>query len=180
MKEALVARAYAQSIYQLGEEQNIAVTDEMTKLTEVINENNNLETVMFLDVFTIEEKQAVMNDVLAKLGLSSLVKNVINFLMEEKRIGILPLIFKEMVVLDDHKKGFMRGVIEGREDKVDEAFEKKIHSFLKDKLKSEPILTYKKSDRVTAGYRVTVEDLQLDATLDNQLDKLKSEILNSQ
>ena len=179
MKEALVARAYAQSIYQLGEEQNVDVTAEMTKLTEVINENNDLETVMFLDVFTIEEKQAVMNDVLSKLGLSKLVNNVISFLMEEKRLNILPLIFKEMVVLDDHKKGFMRGVIEGREEQMDKAFEEKIFAFLKNKLGTEPVLTYKKNNNVTAGYRVTVEDLQLDATLDNQLKQLKSEILNS-
>ncbi len=179
MKEAIVARAYAQSIYQLGEEQNIAITDELTKLTEVINENNDLETVLFLDVFNIEEKQAVMKDILEKMNLSGLLKNVISFLMEEKRIGILPLIFKEMVVLDDHKKGFMRGIIEGREDQVDPNFEKKIHSFLKEKLGKEPVLKYSKNENVTAGFRVTVEDLQLDATLDNQLNKLKSEILNS-
>jgi F-type H+-transporting ATPase subunit delta len=179
MKEAMVARAYAKSIYQLGEEQKIDVTDELTKLTVIINENNNLETVMFLDVFTIEEKQAVMNEVLKRLELSSLVRNVINFLMDEKRINILPLIFKELVVLDDHNKGFMRGVIEGREDTLDKDFGTKIHSFLKEKLGTDPILTYKKNEKLTAGFRVTVEDLQLDATLDNQLNKLKSEILNS-
>lgn len=179
MKESIVARAYAQSIYQLGEENNIKVTDELTKLTETINESNDLETVLFLDVFTIEEKQSVMNAVMDKLQLSKLVKNVISFLIQEKRIGIMPLIFKEVVVIDDHKKGFMRGTIEGREDSVDEAFEKKIYSFLKEKLGTEPILTYKKNEKVTAGYRVTVEDLQLDATIDNQLNKLKSEILNS-
>lgn len=179
MKEANVARAYAQSIYTLGEEQGVAITDELTKLTEVINENNDLETVLFLDVFSIEEKQAVMTDVLAKLNLSALLKNVINFLMEEKRLGILPLIFKEMVVLDDQKKGFLRGVIEGREDQVDPEVEKKIFAFLKEKLGKEPVLNYEKNEKVTAGFRVTVEDLQLDATLDNQLNKLKSEILNS-
>lgn len=179
MKEAIVARAYAQSIYQLGEESNIAITDELTKLTEVINENNDLETVLFLDVFTPEEKGAVLNDVLGRMNVSSLLKNAISFLMAEKRIGLLPLIFKEMVVLDDHKKGFMRGVIEGREDQIDPEFEKKIHAFLKEKLGTSPKLTYQKNEKVTAGFRVTVEDLQLDATIDNQLNKLKSEILNS-
>ena len=179
MKEAIVAKAYAQSIYQLGEEQNVAITDELTKLTEVINESNDLETVLFLDVFTPEEKQVVMNDVLAKLNLSKLLGNVVSFLMEEKRLGIFPLIFKEMVVIDDDKKGFMRGTIEGRGDSVDPEFEKKIHTFLKEKLGKEPTLSYKKNENVTAGFRVTVEDLQLDATLDNQLNKLKSEILNS-
>jgi len=179
MKEAIVAKAYAKSIYQLGEEGNVAITDEFTKLTEVINENNDLETVLFLDVFSIEEKTAVLNDVLNKLNVSALLKNAISFLMQEKRLHIMPLIFKEMVVIDDHKKGFLRGTIEGMGDTIDPEFETKIKSFLKDKLGKEPTLTYKKNDKVTAGFRVTVDDLQLDATVDNQLNQLKSEILNS-
>lgn len=179
MKEAVVARAYAKSIYDLGEEQKVDVTGELTKLTEVINENNNLETVMFLDVFTIEEKQAVINDVLAKLGLNQLVKNTIDFLMQEQRIGLLPLIYKEIVVIDDHKKGFIRGVIEGREDETNSEVTEQIVAYLTEKVGVKPVLTYKKNENLTAGYRVTVENLQLDATIDNQLNKLKSEILNS-
>ena len=179
MKESIVARAYAKSIYALGEEQKVDVTAELTKLTEVINENNDLETVLFLDVFSYEEKEAVLKDVLAKLGTSSLVKDVIAFLMTEKRMGILPLIFKELVVIDDHKKGFIRGVIEGREDEASPEVTEKIVSYLSEKVGSKPVLTYKKNENLTAGYRVTVEDLQLDATIDNQLNKLKSEILNS-
>ncbi|MCR9203427.1 MAG: F0F1 ATP synthase subunit delta [Halobacteriovoraceae bacterium] len=179
MKEAVVAKAYAKSIYQLGEETNVAIADEFTKLTQVINENNDLETVLFLDVFTPEEKEAVLTDVLAKLNVSPLLKNSISFLMQEKRVGLMPMIYKNLIVLDDHKKGFMRGTIEGRGDEMDPEFEKKILSFLSQKLGTEPKLTYKKSTKVTAGYKVTVDDLQLDATVDNQLNKLKSEILNS-
>ncbi len=179
MKESIVARAYAKSIYALGEEQNVDVTGELTKLTEVINENNDLETVMFLDVFTIEEKEAVIGDVLSKLGTATLVKNVISFLMQEQRIGLLPIIFKELVVIDDHKKGFIRGVIEGREDEASSEVADKIVAYLTEKIGVKPVLTYKKNENLTAGYRVTVEDLQLDATIDNQFNKLKSEILNS-
>ena len=179
MKESIVAKAYASSIYKLGDELNIDVTKELTDLTILINENNNLETVMFLDVFTIEEKTAVINDVLSKMDASSLIKNIIGFLLQEKRLGILPLIFKEVTVLDDHKKGFLRGVIEGREEKIPEDIKAQLVSYLKTKVRSEPVLSYKQNEKLTAGYRVTVEDLQLDATLDNQLNKLKSEILNS-
>lgn len=179
MKESIVAKAYANSIYQLGEESNVDVTKELTDLTILINENNNLETVMFLDVFTIEEKTAVINDVLNKMKASSLIKNVIGFLLAEKRLGILPLIFKEVTVLDDHKKGFLRGVIEGREDEIPQGIKDQLIGYLKTKVGSEPVLSYKQNEKLTAGYRVTVEDLQLDATLDNQLNKLKSEILNS-
>ena len=179
MKESIVAQAYAKSIYALGEEQKIDVTEELTKLTEVINEKKDLETVLFLDVFSYEEKLSVLSAVLERLGTSSLVKNVISFLMSEKRIGLLPIIFKEVIVIDDHKKGFIRGVLEGREDTASPEMTEKMIAYLADKVGAKPILTYKKNENLTAGYRVTVEDLQLDATIDNQFNKLKSEILNS-
>jgi len=178
MKEQIVSKAYAQSIIELCEDQKVDVADELTKLTEVINKCNDLETLLFLDVFTAEEKTVVLNDVVSKLGLSSIVKNFLNFLIQEKRMGILPLIFKDVIVIDDHKKGFLRGVIEGSEDEVSTEFKDKMTAYLKEKLGTNAVLEYKKSEKLTAGYKVTVEDLQLDASLDNQLDKLKDSILN--
>ena len=64
MKDKNVAKAYAKAIYNLGKESNLDVAKELTTLTEVVNENNNLENVMFLDVFTAEEKIAVVNEVI--------------------------------------------------------------------------------------------------------------------
>ncbi len=179
MKEAIIAKAYATSIFDLGVENKIDVTAEFTKLTEVINSSNDLETVLFLDVFTIDEKQAVITDVLGKMNLSSLVKNSVLFLMQEQRIGLLPMVYKNLVVKDDHEKGFLRGVIEGSEDSITVDIENQLKGYLKGRLGAEAKLTYKKNEKITAGYRVTVDDLQLDATLDNQFDKLKNEILNS-
>ena len=178
MKEKNVAKAYAKAIFSLGKESNINTAQELTALTEVINASNDLENVMFLDVFTIEEKASVLNDVLAKLGLSQVVKSFINFLLQEKRIGILPLIFKEVIVMDDHEKGFMRGTIEGNADSIDTESLNKIKSFIKSQLGSEPELTYTKNEKITAGVRVTVEDYQIDASVDKQLNTLKESIIN--
>lgn len=178
MKEKNVAKAYAKAIYSLGKESNLDVAQELTALTEVINENNNLENVMFLDVFTPEEKTSVVNEVLAKLGTSQVVKSFINFLLLEKRIGLLPIIFKEVIVMDDHEKGFMRGTIEGSADSIDSESLAKIKSFIKNELGSEPELSYLKNEKITAGVRVTVEDYQIDASVDKQLNTLKESIIN--
>lgn len=179
MKEAIVSKAYAKSIYELGESSSNDITSELTTLTELINGNNNFEILLFSDVFTVEEKQGVIDAIFAKSSFTSLLKNVINFLLHEKRISLLPLIYKDIIVLDDHKKGFMRGFIEGSEDSVSSEVEKQLVDYLRSKLGFEPKLQYKKNDNITGGYRVTVEDLQLDATIDNQLNKLKQDILNS-
>lgn len=179
MKEQIIAKAYAQSIVELGVELKLDVVSDLTKLTEAINKSNDLETLLFLDVFTAEEKLSVLNEVMKKLGLSQMTVNFMQYLIQEQRIGLMPMIFKNVIVIDDHNKGFLRGTIEGSEESIPADVKEKLKVYLKNKLGREPILEYKKSANVTAGYRVTVEDLQLDASLENQLEKFKDSVLNS-
>ncbi len=176
MKEKDIAKAYARSVVELGEKANTNIADELTKLTEVINASNDLENVLFLDVFTIDEKEAVLKDVLGKLGVSSLTQNLVSFLCEEKRISLLPQIYKEVMVIDDHNKGFLRGTIEGSVDSINDSDKEKLKSFIEGKLGKKTELTYTQTSNVTAGYRVTVEDLQLDATVDNQLEQFRNSV----
>jgi F-type H+-transporting ATPase subunit delta len=179
VKEQIIAKAYAQSIVELSEELKLDLTSELTKLTETINKSNDLETLLFLDVFTTEEKTGVLEVVMNKLNVSQVTKNFMNFLIQEGRIGLMPMIFKNVVVIDDHKKGFLRGTIEGSETSIPEDVKNKLKAYLHHKLGKEAILEYIQSKNVTAGYKVTVEDLQLDASLENQLEKFKESVLNS-
>ena len=177
MKELAVAKVYAKSLLELGDEKKIDLATELIKLTEVINKANDLETVLFMDVFTMDEKKAVFADVATKLNLSAITTETIKFLIDEKRIGILPMIIKEVIVMDDERRGFIKGTIEGTGTQIDPAFKAKIESFIKGKLGREPHLEYVQNANLTAGYKVTVEDLQLDASLDNQLQQFKQSIL---
>src|SRR5690606_19329804 len=129
--------------------------------------------------FTLEEKSTVLNEIMKKLGLSAISSNFINFLLQEKRIQLFPLIFKEVIVIDDHKRGFLRGTVEGAEDAPNAAFVEKIKTYLQQKVGKDIQLSYTKNQEIAAGYRVTVEDLQLDATLENQLNQFKDTVLNA-
>jgi F-type H+-transporting ATPase subunit delta len=178
MKEQAVAKVYAKSIIELGDDKKIKIADELTNLTEVINNSNDLENLLFLDLFTLEEKKSVFAEVAKKLNLSEITTETIKYLIDEKRIGVLPLIIKEVIVMDDERKGFMKGTIEGSGTKIDAKFKEKIESFLKKKFNREPHLDYIQNQNISAGYKVTVEDLQLDASLDNQLEQFKQSILS--
>ncbi|MFP5457649.1 MAG: FoF1 ATP synthase subunit delta [Bacteriovoracia bacterium] len=178
MKQVIVAKAYALSLLQLAEEKKVLLVDEFTSLTEMINKANNLENILFLDVFTGDEKKAVFADVAKKAGFSELLVMCVNYLIEEKRIGLLPLIVKEMIVMDDERKGFIKGVIEGAEHQIDPKLIDQMKAFLKSRLGREPSLTYAQNANITAGYRVTVEDLQLDASLDHQLNQFKQSVIS--
>ena len=177
MKEQAVAKVYAKSLLELGDDKKINIADELTRLTEVINKSNELENVLFLDLFTRDEKKAVFADVAKKLNLSPITSETVKYLIDEKRIGVLPLIVKEVIVMDDERRGFLKGTIEGTDTKIDPAFKAKIESFLKNKLGREPHLDYVQNPNLSAGYKVTVEDLQLDASLDNQLEQFKQSVL---
>lgn len=178
MKELSVAKIYARSFLELGDDKKIKIADEMIKLTEVINKSNDLENVLFLEVFTLDEKKNIFSEVAKKLNLSQLSTEAVKYLIDEKRIGILPLVIKEIIVIDDARRGFIKGTIEGHEAQVDEALKAKIITFLKNKIGREPSLEYVQNNNITAGYKVTVEDLQLDASLDNQLEQFKQSILS--
>lgn len=177
MKEQNIAKVYAHSFLELGKESNVDIAKELTSLTEVINSSNHLENVLFLDVFTSDEKMSVFTAIAEKIQLSKILQTAIAFLVEEKRIGLLPLIYKEVIVIDDHEKGFLRGVIEGSDEEISQEYKDKLTSIIKQKMGLEPMLEYKKSNDITAGYKVTVGDLQLDATIDNQLYEFKKSIL---
>jgi F-type H+-transporting ATPase subunit delta len=177
MKEQTVAKVYARSLLELGDEQKVNMADELTRLTEVINQSNALENVLFLELFTMEEKKAVFADIAAKISLSPLTIEAVKFLVDEKRIGLLPLIFKEIIVIDDERRGFIKGTIEGPAEQIDPAFKAKIDDFIRNKLGRQPNLDYVQNANLTAGYKVTVADLQLDASLDNQLEKFKQSII---
>jgi F-type H+-transporting ATPase subunit delta len=177
MKDAAVARVYAKSLLELGDDKKVNIADELTKLTEVINKSNDLENVMFLELFTMDEKKAVFAEVSKKLNLSPITAETIRYLIDEKRIGILPMIIKEVIVMDDERRGFLKGTIEGSDVQIDPAFKTKIEGFLKSKLGRDPHLSYVQNQALTAGYKVTVEDLQMDASLDNQLEQFKQSVL---
>lgn len=177
MKDTLVAKIYARSVLELGDEKKVDIGSDLIRLTEVINSSNQLENVLFMDVFTLEEKRNVFLQVASKMNLSPLTIQTVKFLIDEKRISLLPLLIKEVIVLDDERKGFLKGTIEGREKEIDGDVRQKIENYIKNKLGKKLSLKYIQTDKITAGYKVTVDDLQLDASIDNQLEKLKQSIV---
>lgn len=178
MKEQNIAKVYAKSFLELGKESKVNFAEELTTLTETINSSNDLENVLFLDVFSNEEKLDVFKAIAAKLKLSEVVIASVNYLINERRIGLLPMIFTEIIIIDDHEKGFLRGTIEGSSDSISEEHKNKLMAVIKKQLGGkEPILNYAKSEKITAGYKITVEDLQIDASVDNQLKHFKGSVL---
>jgi F-type H+-transporting ATPase subunit delta len=178
MKDKIIAKIYAKTFTELAKENNVDIAKELTSLQEVINSSNDLENVLFLEVFAEEEKSDIFKVIAQKINLSVILTAAIQYLISEKRISLLPLIYKEVMVADDYEKGFMRGTIEGNSETIDEVYKEKLINHLKNSLGGKtPVLDYRKNEDITAGYKVTVGDFQLDATVDNQLQSFRDSVL---
>jgi F-type H+-transporting ATPase subunit delta len=168
MSNSQISRVYARSLLELGKEKSVDVCAALTALQETINSSNPLEHV---------EKVAVLKDVMAKLKTPPLVESFLLYLVNEKRIQELPMIYKELIVLDDHERGFFKGVVEGMEPTLAADIKKSFVDYLEKMLNQKIQLSYQQNDKITAGYKVTIDNYQLDATVDNQFDRIKSSIL---
>lgn len=169
------ARIYAKALFQLSKESNVDIVKEVTSFNEAVRLSNDLENVLFLGVFSIEEKIAVFSDIVEAQGHSDFFKNFFSFVITENRMDLFHLIYKELVVMDDADKGFVRGTIEGKEDTVSTEILNKVNLMVKQRVGLTPNLEYKKNKNITAGMRIKVEDFLIDATIDSQLDKWKNQ-----
>jgi F-type H+-transporting ATPase subunit delta len=171
-----VAKAYARSAVELGLESKVDIAAELTIVQELINGSNDLENVLFLEVFTLEEKKNVLEALFEKIKLSLYARNFLFFLIAEMRMNLFPQIYKEIMVIDDHHKGLMRVEILGVEDSLSEEAQKLVSAYLREKLQMEPKIQYRKEKDLIAGHRVKAEDLLLDTSLDNQFEMFKKSI----
>ena len=70
----------------------------------------------------------------------------------------------------------LRGV-EGHGEKLAEEDKKKIEEFVQKQTGKKTELIYTQNTSLAAGYRITVEDLQLDASVEQQLNNFKQSIV---
>ncbi|MCY4523828.1 MAG: F0F1 ATP synthase subunit delta, partial [Halobacteriovoraceae bacterium] len=111
---------------------------------------------------------------------SSVFRDFIVFILQEKRMLFFSMILKEAKKLADDKKGVVHGEIEGIERSLSENVRKKLVGYLERHLKKKVIFNYSVNNKITSGYRVVVDDLQLDASVDKQLDIFEESLLEEE
>lgn len=180
MKEQVIARAYARSIVQIGKRRKVDVSKELAFFSKMMEDCSHLRHVIFSGMFSMEEKRDVCKSLVEKTRLSTTFGDFILFLLQEKRIPLYSLIFKEAVKLDNEAQGIIHGNVEGAEASIGNDVKKKLANYLEKCLKKKVVLNYQMSRKITSGYRACVEDLQLDASVDRQLDIFEESLLEEE
>ncbi|GAB3044911.1 F0F1 ATP synthase subunit delta [Virgibacillus ainsalahensis] len=105
MSEALVAKRYAEALFQLGKEK--AVLDQLLEDFRVVKEvfQTNKELITFLKHprFDNEKKKQFLDEVFQGLGTD--VVNTLKILVERHRVEVTPSIIDHLVQLSNDAKG---------------------------------------------------------------------------
>lgn len=180
MKEQDIARVYAKAFVELSAQTKSDLSEEFITFTTLVDSSNDLENLLFLDVFSNEEKSSVVRDLGAKAGFSKAFEESINYLIEEKRINLLPFITNEMSAINDQQNNLLRGVIEGDTEDIPEEYKNKLVGEIKKYFTNKNMqIAYVQKKDITSGYTLTVDSYQIDASVDKQLDRFKNFTLSN-
>ena len=100
------ALRYAKATLNLAKEKSLSkeVNDDMILIRDTIAENNDLEVMLKSPIVKSEVKRKVLEGIFKK-KVNGITMGLINLLIENKRLNLLPLVAKEYIVIYDFMKG---------------------------------------------------------------------------
>ena len=108
-----IARRYAKALVQLAaEEQRMEpIHGELTRFETVLLAQNALKSVLINPAYGIDEKRAIMQDVIGRLDISGTVANFMLLLLDRGRIGFLSAIIASYGAYADELSGVVRPIL---------------------------------------------------------------------
>ncbi|MCK5072071.1 MAG: F0F1 ATP synthase subunit delta [Bacteriovoracaceae bacterium] len=171
MHDKKIIRIYAKALAQLCID-NKEIHEELERFCNIFMDNKEVACILRYSSFTIEEKYNLLEDILENEKFSDLAANIVKFILLERKMDIFLEIYRWMEHIIEEKAAIYTGIIEGSVENVEQVELDQIISYIQKIIKGDLRLTYRKNERITAGYHIQLGDLQLDATIDNQLNRL--------
>ncbi|BCS55581.1 ATP synthase F1 subunit delta [Geobacter sp. SVR] len=108
-----IARRYAKALVQLGAEGGLVdrFREELAAVDRLFAANAELRAAFADPALTLEQKSAIMKELVAKAGCSELVGNFLLLLVDKNRIAFLGQIVQTYEKLADDFSGVIRPVI---------------------------------------------------------------------
>jgi F-type H+-transporting ATPase subunit delta len=108
-----LAKRYAKALVQLGSEGGLIdrFRDELSKVDGIFSASSELGAAFANPALTLEQKKAIMKELVAKAACSELVGNFLMLLVEKNRVAFLSQIVQTYEKLADEFSGVIRPVI---------------------------------------------------------------------
>ncbi len=169
------ALRYAKATLNLAKEKNLAdeVNKDMILIRDTIEENNDLEVMLKSPIIKSASKRSVLIAVF-KTKINDISKGLIDVLIENKRLNLLPLVAKEYIVIYDFMKGVEVAQVTTAvplTKELEKAILKRVHESVDTKVSIVNVV----DPSIIGGFVLRVGDKEYDSSVAYRLEDLLSQ-----
>ena len=176
MNKSSVARRYATALFNLLDEPNIAVVcDSLNAFSQSLNTSQSFKHAIASPVFTLEEKNALLQELSDRTGAPPVLKQFCEQLLRKNRGGILPEIAEAFNDLVDQKKGLQHVWITSAKD-ISSADQQQLQADLTSKLQQSVKLKFETNPSLIAGLQIRIGSHVFDNTVRGKLTNMRTRL----
>ena len=170
MKNLAIARRYAKALLLIGKEDGNTETyrEELAGFSELIEREPTLQQAINNPLYSAAERKKVLESIIGKLGLTTIMKSFLTLLFEKRRFPYLSSINDFYQQLADELKGIARASLVSATELSSETVEK-IRKTLSQRVNKEIVLEVEQDPSLIGGIVTRIGDLVLDGSIKTQL-----------
>ncbi|WP_156290877.1 F0F1 ATP synthase subunit delta [Oceanobacillus salinisoli] len=179
MSEALVAKRYAEALFELGQEKLILdkLVKEFSVVRDVFQTNQELTTFLAHPAIPGEKKKQLIAEVFQ--GSQAEVINTLKLLVDRRRVDVIPFVIDDLIQLVNDAKGIAEATVYSvRELSADEKLKVK-ESFVKRLNKEEIRITNVVDPSLLGGVKIRVGNTIYDGSISNKLKRIERNIVTA-
>ena len=175
MQSGALARRYAQALFEIARETSLdQIARELNELTRLIQEQDEIQQVLYHPHISLTEKKALMDKLLAG-QLSDVMRHFLYLLIDRRRQNLLPVIEREFSRLADEARQIIEAKVASAVT-LTPAQTERLKSELSRMTGKTVRLVSELRPELVGGVLVQVGDRVMDGTIKHALERMKLEL----
>lgn len=179
MNESTITVRYSKALYQVGQEagKTEAIHKDINLLLDTLKESKEFANLLSSPIVKTSEKVRIFS-VIFEGNIEPIVINFFNLLAKNKREQFLFEMCLNYNQLFKAEKGIQEAILT-TSIPLNKTSKKEILEFLKKKFKLNIELKEHVNPEIIGGFKLRIDDQQIDASIASKLRKIRTELLNS-
>ena len=175
-----IARRYAQALFEIGQETHSleSMVDQTRTLAQAYADNTELRAVIDSPLVLETQREAVLGELGARLGLSDSVCNTARLLSRRRRMSLLPLVAEALSHMSDAAAGVIRASVVSAQPLSDD-YVSRMQQQLERMSGSKVIVDCQVDPSLIGGVTTRLGDTLIDGSVRSRLQQLRDHLLST-
>lgn len=179
MNEGIVTKRYAKALFQAGEEEakTEAIRKDIDAILLTIAESEEFKQFLLSPIIKGPVKGRLFGEIFSG-KIEKITLTFLELLAKNRREQFLTSACIQYLALYNDSKGVKQGTITTSRPLSDD-HRKEVLSYIKKKFKIDLDLVENIDESIIGGFKLRIEDKQLDASIQSKLKRIETELINS-